>query len=152
MIVLQWCKTQVMCLLILAYVGIIFIRDGNQLKKVSPQAKCNTVFDLFFAVSELAILFDGITACTINFPDQVPNIVNLWMHLGMFLSYEIYAMLLFLYWVSATVGIPKVKWKILPFRDCSSIITRWSWDLPHWWTIKMTVREDISGVLRHTLF
>ena len=111
MIVLQWCKTQVMCLLILAYVGIIFIRDGNQLKKVSPQAKCNTVFDLFFAVSELAILFDGITACTINFLDQVPKTVNLWMHLGMFLSYEIYAMLLFLYWVSATVGIPKVKWK-----------------------------------------
>lgn len=36
MIVLQWCKTQIMCLLILVYVGGIQIREGNNLKKLPP--------------------------------------------------------------------------------------------------------------------
>ena len=50
----------------------------------------NLVFNLLFVTSELAVLFDGITACTINFLNQVPRIVNLLLHLGMFIFYEIY--------------------------------------------------------------
>lgn len=69
MIVLQWCKTQIMCLLILVYVGVIQIREGNNLKKIATKSNCNVIFDALFLVSELAVLFDGITACTINFLD-----------------------------------------------------------------------------------
>ena len=110
MIILQWCKMQIMCLLILVYIGITYIREGRNLNRMTKKSNCNHLFDAIFAISELAVLFDGITACTINFLDQVPRAVNLLMHLGMFVSYEIYVMLLFLYWVSVTVGIPKRKW------------------------------------------
>lgn len=110
MIVLHWCKMQIMCLLILIYMGIIYIREGRKLNRITEKSNCNRLFDVLFIMSELAVLFDGITACTINFLDQVPRTVNLFMHLGMFVSYEIFAMLLFGYWVSVTVGISKRKW------------------------------------------
>ena len=110
MILLQWCKTQVMCLLVLACVGITYIREGNQLNRLTRKVNCNVIFDAFFLVSEVAVIFDGITACTVNYLDQVPRIVNLLLHFGMFVSYEVYVTLLFWYWVSVTVGIPKRKW------------------------------------------
>ena len=110
MIILQWCKMQIMCLLILVYIGIIFIREGNHLNRISKNVNCNPLFDVIFIVSEMAVLFDGITACTINFTDQVPRIVNLLLHFCMFISYQIYMLLLFWYWVTATVGVPKRKW------------------------------------------
>ena len=110
MTILQCCKTQIMCLLILAYIGIIYIREGNNLNKITRKSNCNHIFDVFFVVSEVAVLFDGITACTVNFLESVPRTVNLFVHLGMFVSYEIYVALLFGYWVYVTIGIPKRKW------------------------------------------
>ncbi len=110
MIILQWCKTQVMCLLLLMYIGITFIREGNNLNRITQKSNCNHIFDWLFIVSEVAVLFDGITACTVNYLDEIPRIVNLLMHLGMFVSYEIYVALLFWYWISVTIDIPKKKW------------------------------------------
>lgn len=110
MLILQWCKTQIMCLLILAYIGIIYTRDGNSLNRITKESNYNLIFDLSLVVANIAILFDGITACTVNLLEVVPQGVNLLMHLGMYLSYEIFVALLFWYWVSVTVGIPKKKW------------------------------------------
>lgn len=110
MIVLQWCKTQIMCFLILAYIGVMFIREGNNLNRLTQKANCNHIFDAIFIISELAVFFDGLTACTVNYLEQVPKALNLLAHLGMFVSYEIFVALLFWYWISVTVGIPKGKW------------------------------------------
>ena len=110
MIILQWCKTQIMCLLILIYVGITYVREGNNLNRITKKSNCNHIFDLIFLVSELAVFFDGVTACTVNFLDQIPRRINLLAHWGMYVSYEIYVALLFWYWVSVTVGIPQKKW------------------------------------------
>ena len=107
MIILQYCKMQICCLLMLLYVGHIFVRESNYLNKITGHSACNRVFDIMFLFAELAVLFDGITACTVNFTEQIPRGLNLALHLGMFLSYDIYAILLFLYWMSATIGIPK---------------------------------------------
>lgn len=110
MIILQWCKTQIMCLLILIYIGIIYIRECNNLNKITQKSNNNHIFELFFLVSELAVFFDGATACTVNFLDQIPRSLNLLAHWGMFVFYELYVALLFWYWVSVTIGIPKRKW------------------------------------------
>ena len=110
MIILQYCKTQIICFLILAYIGILFIKEGNGINRLTKKSSCNSIFDALFIMSELAVLFDGITACTVNFQEQVPKVVNLLLHMGMFVSYEIVVALLFWYWVSVTVGIPKKKW------------------------------------------
>ncbi|MGN1137228.1 MAG: HD-GYP domain-containing protein [Oscillospiraceae bacterium] len=119
MIVLQWSKTQIMSLLLLMYVGLLYIREGNRLNKITHKSTCNIVYSMLYIVSEVAVLFDGITACTVNYTETVPRTANLLAHLGMFLSYELYALLLFLYWVKATTGLPKMKQirilYILPF-------------------------------------
>lgn len=110
MIIIQWCKTQITCLLILAYIGIYFLIEGKNLNRITKKAYCNKIYDILFVVTEIAVLFDGITACTVNFLDSVPKVLNLLLHLGMFVSYEIFVALLFLYWTSVTVGIPKNKY------------------------------------------
>ena len=108
--IMQWCKMQIMCLLILMYIGCIYIKEGNYLKYATKKSYCNLFFDSFFIVAEIAVLFDAITACTINCLDQIPRTVNILFHLGMFVSYEVFIALLFWYWVSVTVGIPKRQW------------------------------------------
>lgn len=107
MMILQWSKTQIMALLILMYVGILYIIEGNRLNRTTHRSNCNGIFSMLYIVSEIAVLFDGITACTVNYQEFIPRTVNLLLHLGMFLSYQLYVALIFLYWISATVGIPK---------------------------------------------
>lgn len=107
--ILQWCKMQILCLLILIYVGIVFIKEGNAMNRITKKMYCNKLFDLTFIAAEFAVLFDGITACTVNLTDRVPHNLNLFFHLGMFVSYELFVTLLFWYWISVTVGVPKGK-------------------------------------------
>ena len=106
----QWCKIQVMAILILAYVEAIYTREGWNLNRLTKKSSCNAVFDWSLVTVNTAILFDGVTACTVNLLDQVPGTVNLLLHLGMYVSYEIFVILLFWYWVSVTVGMPRRKW------------------------------------------
>ena len=115
--VLQWCKMQMVCLLVLCYVGIIHIREGCQLNRMTAKSNCNHIFDTMFIVAEIAVLFDGITACSVNLLDRIPRVVNLLLHLGMFLLYELFVVLLFWYWIYMTVGIPKNK-----LRKCVYIL------------------------------
>ncbi len=106
----QWCKTQVAALLILAYIEIVYTREGWNLNRLTKKSNCNRFFDLSLTAANLAILFDGATACTVNLLDQVPRTVNLMLHLGMYVCYEAYVALLFWYWVSVTVGISRRGW------------------------------------------
>lgn len=105
--IIQWCKMQIMCLLILVYIGCLFIKEGNDLKSVAKKSYCNMFFDAMFVIGEIAVFFDAVTACTVNYLHIVPRTINLMLHLGMFLSYEIFIVVLSCYWVSVTVGIPK---------------------------------------------
>ena len=110
MMMLQWCKTQIMSLLILAYIGIAYIREGTHLNRISHKDNCNPIFDASLIVADIAVLFDGATACMVNLLDVIPRWVNLLAHLGMYLAYEAFVALLFWYWVSVTVGIPRSRW------------------------------------------
>ena len=110
MMIWQWCKIQVMAIVILAYVEVIYTREGWNLNKLTKKSNCNAIFDWSLVTANTAILFDGATACTVNLLDRVPRLVNLLLHLGMYVSYEIFITLLFWYWVSVTVGMPRKKW------------------------------------------
>ena len=45
MMIWQWCKIQVMAILILAYVGLIYTRDGWRLNRLTRRSNCNVLFD-----------------------------------------------------------------------------------------------------------
>lgn len=110
MMIWQWCKIQIMALLILWYIGIVYTREGLRLNRLSRKSNCNRIFDASLIVANLALVFDGTTACTVNLLDRVPRTVNLLLHLGMYTSYEIFMALLFWYWVDVTVGLPRKRW------------------------------------------
>lgn len=111
MMILYWCKTQIMAMLILAYLEIIYIREGNSLIRLTKRFNCNKLFDASLSAANFALLFDAVTACTVNMLDTVSRGWNLAFHFGMYASYEIYVALLFWYWLSVTVGLPKAWWK-----------------------------------------
>ena len=111
MMIWQWCKIQVLAITLLAYIEINYTREGLSLNRLTRKNNCNKIFDWSLVVANLAVFFDGMTACTVNMLDQVPDIVNRLLHLGMYVSYEVFMALLFWYWVSVTVGIPKKKRK-----------------------------------------
>lgn len=55
--VLIWCKTQIVCLLILGYVGIQFIWEGNRWNHLMGRSNCNRIFDCLFIITEVALAF-----------------------------------------------------------------------------------------------
>lgn len=90
MIVLQWCKTQILCIMFLLYISILFVRDRKLYSCNNKYTVTEKLFNVLLVVSLVAALFDGITICTINNLDYVPGSVNLLLHLGMFVAYEMY--------------------------------------------------------------
>lgn len=111
MAIFQWCKTQIMAIMVLAYVEFVFVREERALNRLTKKSGFNPLFDYSLNVANLAVLFDGITACTVNLPAFVPRKLNLFLHYGMFACYETYMALLFWYWISVTLGLPRQRWK-----------------------------------------
>ena len=111
MAIFQWCKTQIMAIMVLAYVEFVFVREERALDRLTKKSGFNPLFDYSLNVANLAVLFDGITACTVNLPAFVPRKLNLFLHYGMFACYETYMALLFWYWISVTLGLPRQRWK-----------------------------------------
>lgn len=111
MAIFQWCKTQIMAIMVLAYVEFVFVREERALDRLTKKSGFNPLFDYSLNVANLAVLFDGITACTVNLPAFVPRKLNLFLHYSMFACYETYMALLFWYWISVTLGLPRRRWK-----------------------------------------
>ena len=131
MMMLHWCKTQVMCLMILIYIVIIYIRDEKVYNKNGKKNSSEILFDLLLGVTVVAVLFDGVTICTVNYTDVIPRSVNLVVHIIMFVSYVLNVALLFLYWVSVTIGISKKNWvKIAYVMPCIIAIALTVYFLP----------------------
>lgn len=115
MIMLQWCKTQVICFIVLLYISTFLIHKGSVLSRTIQKSNRNSLFKGLFLLAGLAVFFDGITAYTVNYLEQIPVKANLLLHLGLFISYESFTVLLFWYWISATVEIPKRKWLVAAY-------------------------------------
>ena len=86
---------------------IIFCKKSDIVDSVLKH--CNSFYTHTY--SKTGILFCIDSACTVNMLDTVSRGWNLAAHFGMYACYEIYVALLFWYWMSVTVGLPKKKWK-----------------------------------------
>ena len=82
-------KLQIACLIVVLYITIDYVR--NTMDKKMP---CNPYFDMILVFAPWAIVFDGVTACTVNFTEPIPRSWNLLLHFFMFLPYDIFAILL----------------------------------------------------------
>lgn len=118
---MNYVKLQVGCLIVLLYVIIIYVKETTT-KKIA----CNHYFDLLLYIAPWAIVFDGVTAWTVNHQDIVPANVNLILHLLFFLFENAALCASFLYMHDITIGLPqKGKRRIfllLPFIISSIFI------------------------------
>ncbi|MCQ2572588.1 MAG: HD domain-containing protein [Treponema sp.] len=105
-------KMQIACFIFLIVAGIQSIRDGKN-------NECNKIFDVFLAVTELGVLFDGLTFWTVNNQDKIPLVLNIIFHLIFLILMVTVLFLLFLYFLDITFGLPESKIKrgliLLPY-------------------------------------
>ena len=63
---MEYCRLQIGCLLIVAYIGFIYFRECKKYHKELSSG----MFDEILILSMICILFDGITAVTVNYPEK----------------------------------------------------------------------------------
>lgn len=77
---MRYVKLQFGCLLVILYIVITYMRAIKRGK-----IKTNRQYNLLMLVAPIAVIFDGITAWTVNHMDIVPSVVNRLAHLLFFL-------------------------------------------------------------------
>lgn len=106
---MQYCKLQMGCMLIILFVAFMYWKDSRRFH----QKHRFRLFDALLGVSVGSLLFDGVTAYTVNHLDQISSGVNQILHMLFLLCLDSCIFLLFLYMLSITIGLPKTKGKIL---------------------------------------
>lgn len=100
---MEHCKLQAGCLIIVLYIIFIYIRE----KKLYSGGAKEKLFEAIIAIGAASIIFDGVTAYTVNHTDKIPHIVNILLHLFFFLSLDAVMFLMFWYLLELTGFIPK---------------------------------------------
>lgn len=85
------------------YIIFIYIRE----KKIYSGGAKEKLFEALIAVGAASIIFDGVTAYTVNHTDKIPHSVNIILHLFFFLSLDAVMFLMFWYLLELTGFIPK---------------------------------------------
>lgn len=103
-------KLQIGCLIVVSYFIVSYLRAASD-----KNVRCNLAFDILIAICPWAIVFDGITAWTVNHQDIVPASINLHAHLLFILLMEVIVTLIFIYMLYQIYGRPK---KVALFLEC----------------------------------
>lgn len=103
------CRLQLGCLLLVIYIAFIYYKDC---KKFHKKMKA-TMYDEILILSMFSIIFDGITAVTVNYADMVNPVLNKILHLLFFLSVESIVYLLYVYMLWITDSYPSKKRNLL---------------------------------------
>lgn len=103
-------KLQIGCLIAVLYFIAVYLKST-----VKTSIPCNRIFDALLVITPWAIIFDGVTAWTVNHMDIVPEWVNLLLHELFFVSMNIVTILVFVYMVNQMIGIESKKMKVLLF-------------------------------------
>ena len=109
---MEFCRVQTACLLIVGYIGFMYFRECKRYQK-----KINSsIFDRLLFISILCIVFDGITAITVNNLENVNEIWNKIFHLLFLVGIDTVIYLLFGYMLRTTGVIPSKGRKRLLFH------------------------------------
>ena len=101
-------KLQLGCLIVTLYIIAMYIRDTRK-SKVSR----NKLFEALLFLCPSFILFDGITAWSVNNMDIVPLWLNYVFHICFYVSVLLVIVVSFFYMCDVTVGLPKKKSQII---------------------------------------
>ena len=102
---IEYSKLQAGCMLIVLYVAFIYYRERYAYRV----KKKERVFELLIYLGIVEIIFDGITAYTVNHLDAIPVIANDILHACFLCSLDAMVFLIFMYILDITRGIPKSR-------------------------------------------
>lgn len=97
------CKLQIGCMIIITYIALVYIREQRWYKV----NKKNPMFNGLLIMGTISILFDGLTAYTVNHLQQVNDVLNRLLHMCFLLSLDVLVFMVFLYMLNISEGIPK---------------------------------------------
>ena len=101
---MNFIKLQIGCLVLVLYLELIYIwQTTGKNAKVS----CNPIFDTLMMIVPSLIVFDGLTAWTVNHLDIVPVSLNLVFHAVFFILLSLFMFVMFLHTLSFIKGFPK---------------------------------------------
>ena len=101
---MNFIKLQIGCLVLVLYLELIYIwQTTGRNAKVS----CNPIFDALMMIIPSLIVFDGLTAWTVNHLDIVPVSLNLVFHAVFFILLSLFMFVMFLHTLSFIKGFPK---------------------------------------------
>ena len=107
---MEYCRLQIGCLLIVAYIGFIYFRECKKYHK-----KLNSsIFDEIIILSIVCIIFDGITAGTVNNLETVKPIWNRFLHMLFLVGIDTVVYMMFGYMLQITGAFPaKMRNRVL---------------------------------------
>ena len=101
---MSFIKLQIGCLVLVLYLELIYIwQTTGKNAKVS----CNPIFDALMMIVPSLIVFDGLTAWTVNHLEIVPVSLNLVFHAVFFILLSLFMFVMFLHTLSFIKGFPK---------------------------------------------
>ena len=101
---MNFIKLQIGCLVLVLYLELIYIwQTTGKNAKVS----CNPIFDALMMIIPSLIVFDGLTAWTVNHLDIVPVSLNLVLHAVFFILLSLFMLVMFLHTLSFIKGFPQ---------------------------------------------
>ena len=101
---MNFIKLQIGCLVLVLYLELIYIwQTTGKNAKVS----CNPIFDALMMIIPSLIVFDGLTAWTVNHLDIVPVSLNLFLHAVFFILLSLFMFVMFLHTLSFIKGFPQ---------------------------------------------
>ena len=101
---MSFIKLQIGCLVLVLYLELIYIwQTTGKNAKVS----CNPIFDALMMIIPCLIVFDGVTAWTVNHLEIVPVSLNLVLHAVFFILLSLFMFVMFLHTLSFIKGFPK---------------------------------------------
>lgn len=104
---MEYCRLQIGCLLVVLYIAFVYFYDCKKYhKKLS-----SSIFDEMLILSIVCIIFDGITAVTVNYQEVINPIWNKVLHMIFLLGVDTVVYMLFGYMLKMTGTIPSKKWK-----------------------------------------
>ena len=101
---MNFIKLQIGCLVLVIYLELIYIwQTTGKNAKVS----CNPIFDALMMIIPWLIVFDGVTAWTVNHLEIVPVSLNLVFHAVFFIFLSLFMLVMFLHTLSFIKGFPQ---------------------------------------------
>lgn len=100
---MEQCRLQIGCLVVVLYIAFNYFWESRRIKKTQKVR----MFDNLLITSIFVLIFDGMTAYTVNHLDTVPEMVNQVAHLLFLTGLDAVVFLIFLYVLTITEGFPK---------------------------------------------